>query len=139
MCMKSVSPKTKILKVKLDGEGKLSDPEFLGEEQPRDVWGYRQPCSGESGAGFFIANGESRESIGFKYILAALHTTAAREEFEDENGETHEVPCGSYTWNRKKNRYIQYTQYSQSLASPKIANWVKARAGLCKSSLCTLL
>ena len=135
--MKSIPPNTKTLKVTLDENGQLTNQAFFSEEQPRNVYGYRQACSGESGAGFFIGNGASEESIAFKYILASIHTTAARQEFEDDNGETHEVPCGSYTWNRKKKRYLHYTQYSQSLAAAKIHDWVKARASLCKS--CTIL
>ena len=137
LCMKSIPPKTKMLKVTLDENGKLKNPAFLSEEPPRDVFGYRQACSGESGAGFFIGNGAREESIAFKYILASIHTTAARQEFEDDNGETHQVPCGSYTWNRKKKRYLHYTQYSQSVAAAKIHDWVKARASICKS--CTIL
>ena len=135
--MKSIPPNTKTLKVTLDENGQLTNQAFFSEEQPRNVYGYRQACSGESGAGFFIGNGASEESIAFKYILASIHTTAARQEFEDDNGKTHQVPCGSYTWNRKQKRYLHYTQYSQSLAAAKIHDWVKARASLCKS--CTIL
>ena len=137
--MKSIPPKTKTLKVKLDEDGKLKTQAFFSEEQPKEVFGYRQACSGESGAGFFIGNSESEESVAFKYILASIHTTAARQDFEDDNGKMHQVPCGSYTWNRKKKRYLHYTQYSQSVAAAKIHDWVKARASICKSSICTIL
>ena len=153
-CMRSELPVTKTLTITLEPDLKKNkrgkrnrhqlknEHKFFNEQPPENARAYRQLCAGDSGSGYFMSsqtNLETNDINDLKYTLTSITTTNVKEEFTDKNGNIHEVPCGAHTYHRKTGKYLEFAQYSQSLANPVISNWVKRKASICKASYCTIL
>ena len=144
ICEKSILPKTRAVNFIHYYPGSpptWASPVFTYEDEEWNADSYRLLCTGDSGSGQFTTNGmesiedpsipcrrcrdiEDRDK-NFKHILTAIHTHGRRTgRYKDTYGKQHTLPCGTY-FHRKDLRELRHKGMSQSLASPKIHNWIK--------------
>ena len=132
ICMKSDLPKTKIVTfIKQPGaEPTWNRPVFGVENAVEYADSYRMICRGDSGSGQFITNEdvyESSTSDGSRMILAAIvsRNDYKNDPFIDEHGNSHEIPCGTNYYDKKREKYLQNRAVSHSITWPKIHRWIK--------------
>ena len=144
ICEKSILPKTRAIKFIHHYHWPLptwTSPVFMYEDEDWNADSYRTLCSGDSGSGQFTTNGiESIEDPSiprtryrdvdnkdknFKHILTAIHTHNMFSDYQDTYGKLHELPCGTNFYRKDFQFYNRNKGMSQSLAWPKIHNWIK--------------
>ena len=109
-------------------------PIFGEEDTPSKIDSYIGPCSGDSGAGNFIANvceNNPKTAESFRFILVAVYRSTFDFGFEDSSGEIHPVPCGTHTYDEINEcgvkGIIDIKAVATSITWPKILRWIKAR------------
>ena len=144
ICEKSILPKTRAIKFIHHYHWPLptwTSPVFMYEDEDWNADSYRTLCSGDSGSGQFTTNGmESIEDpsvkcrrcrdvdnkdTNFKHILTAIHTHGMFTHYQDTYGKLHQPPCGTNFYRKDFQFYHRNKGMSQSLAWPKIHNWIK--------------
>ena len=131
-CMKSKLPVTETITIDPD-----TLPRYQNDKEevirPRSV--YISSCLGDSGAGQFISNGvnlkEGTIQNDPRYVLAAIDSYSHADQFADENGEMHRLPCGTYTYYHPSRDYLrEYDLVSESITWPKSFKWIKQKLNL---------
>ena len=144
ICEKSILPKTRAINFIHYYPGSpptWASPVFTYEDEEWNADSYRLLCTGDSGSGQFTTNGmESIEDpsvkcrrcrdvdnkdTNFKHILTAIHTHNKFTYYQDNYGKLHQPPCGTNFYRKDFQFYHRNKGISQSLAWPKIHNWIK--------------
>ena len=62
-------------------------------------------------------------------MLAAVYTSSTDDVFtDDDDGEEHQVPCGTYTKDDNTKTFLMSAAKAQSTSWPEILNWIKNKA-----------
>ena len=139
ICMHNQIPATKELKFLNMGRlNYLLDKYVVTKvEPPENLQSYIAGCHGDSGSGQFIdAEMNTDDSKDLQYALAAIYKDTKRDRFLH-NGEYHNVPCGTYSYDtaasQRENRqvYLKARSVSVSTTNIDILVWIKMTTGIC--------
>ena len=132
-CMKSKLPKTSTISFN-PKDMKNYRPKY--EKAPKGMVSFMQYCKGDSGSGQFISNNVNKymnlpkDTGNLRYLLAGIFIKGFVDKFEDENGQTHLVPCGTYAYDEKTMKYLESTEVSMITTNQKILNWIKGKSNI---------
>ena len=156
-CMDIQLPATKTLRFQSNGcVTYLDEYEEKDEQPPKGIESYKDGCKGDSGSGQFISNERSGMGAKFRYVQIAVYTTGTGDQFVDNKGNAHTVPCGSYSYNAvesrrlnvpkvqvkcpkgpnllcpgtKKRAYLRSFSMSESTTYADTLHWIKSRTNL---------
>ena len=146
ICLKSELPQTRTVTFKRKKKMKRNPidwtkPFFENDNNSGKIGkigkinGYRVPCSEDSGSGQVVLTSINPNSVeDFKYVLAAVYSATTSSGFIDNDGKRYLVPCGSFAYDSKENKFLKAEESAQITSWPDIFNWIKDMAGIEKPS-----
>ena len=127
--MKNKLPKTKTVTYKRQHGSKpdWKNPVFKKEEAQVHASSYRGPCAGDSGSGQFILveyfTNVPKPEKRSKFVLAAVYKGFVTSTFEFRSSK-HKAPCGTFTYDPSKKRYLRDISFSQNIRFSKVFTWI---------------